>query len=246
MGVESWPTGRPVVNSASDPTWQRAERPPSADYFAVDSSRGTSGAGDRPRATASVDTTTTTAKRRGPVSARHRLERAELPQRSGGPLGDRRGLTAAGGFVLLLVFGGVGALLDRMLGHGLWIFFSVGFVAAVLLSALRIHLEDLFASIVMVPLAYAVVGIGSGLLAELGSGSGLRQKATTAAGVLVFGTPILLLSVVVAMVIATARARAATVARRRARARAARRFGAMPPGTRPRHRPRGGGAARRG
>lgn len=156
-------------------------------------------------------------------------------------MGDRRGLTAAGALVLLLAFGGVGAGLDRLLGHGLWLFFSVGFVAAVLLNAVRIHLEDLGASIVLVPISYAVIGTASSLFA--GAGPGLKQYAVSAAGVLVFGTPILLLSVAIALVIAGGRARAATVARRRARFRTARRYGMVPPGSRPRR--SGGSSARR-
>lgn len=164
------------------------------------------------------------------------MQRQETARRGAGPLGDRRGLTAAGELVLQLVFGGVGALVDRALGHGLWVFFSVGFVAAVLLGSLRVHLEDLGASIVMVPLTYGVIGAASGVLAEIGSGASLRQVLTSAAGVLVFGTPILLLSLAVAILIAAGRARAATVARRRARVRAARRYGALPPGSRPRRR----------
>jgi hypothetical protein len=52
----------------------------------------------------------------------------------------------------------------------------------------------------------------------------------------VYGTPILLLSLLVAVLIAGGRARAATVARRRARTRAVRRFGDLPPGSRPRRR----------
>jgi hypothetical protein len=245
MGVESWPTGRPLVSHASEPTRPRAGGRPDADYFAGAPAAGSARAPSRSNGQLSGDTTSVPApSARSLASARHRADRTDVPRRGGGPLGDRRGLTAAGALVLLIVLGGIGALVDRALGHGLWIFFSVGFVAAVLLSSLRIHLEDLFASIVMVPLAYGAIGIGSGLIEELGSSSGLRQEATSAAGVLVFGTPILLLSIAVAVVIAAARARAAMVARRRARARAARRFGDVPPGARPRHRSAGGGAVR--
>lgn len=137
--------------------------------------------------------------------------------------------------MLLLVFGTIGAVIDRIAGQQLWVFFSVGLVAAVLLNAIRIHLEDLVASIVMVPLAYAVAGGGTGLLIELlGSGSTLKQNVVSVAGTLVFGAPILLLAVGTATVAALVRGRAATLARRRARARTARRFGTLPPGSRPR------------
>lgn len=134
--------------------------------------------------------------------------------------------------VLLLLIGGVGAVVDRLLGHGLWVFFSVSFVAAVLLTAARVHLEDLAAAIVMVPLAYAVIGMGTTLVSEIGSGSPIKEKFVGAAGVLVFGAPVLLLSVLVAVVITIGRGRAVTLARRRARARAARRYGRQP-GDRP-------------
>jgi hypothetical protein len=148
--------------------------------------------------------------------------------------------------VLLLIAGGAGALIDRVLGHGLWVFFSIAFVGAVLLNAVRIHLEDLAASIVLVPIAYALVGGGSTLIAGVGSGTGLKQRLASSAGVLVFSTPVLLLSVAVAAVLAIGRGRAVTMARRRARGRAIRRYGAVPPGSRPRARNRATGYGRSG
>jgi hypothetical protein len=140
----------------------------------------------------------------------------------------------------LLLAGGFGALLDRLLGHNLWVMFSVLFVGAVLLNAVRIHLEDLAASIVMVPLAYAVIGTISSLLANLGAEHGLRQHLVGAAGVLVFSAPVLVLAVLLATVLAIARGRSAMLARRRARTRATRKYGALPTGVRPGPRPRGG------
>ncbi len=147
--------------------------------------------------------------------------------------------------VLLLTFGIVGSVVDQLLGHGLWVFFSVGFLAAVLLNAVRIHLEDLAASIVLVPIAYAISGAVPNLISGLGSGTGFKQGLASAAGVLVFGTPVLLLAVVVATAIAIARGRSAMRARQRARSRAARRFGVLPPGARPRRASRATGDARR-
>ncbi len=138
----------------------------------------------------------------------------------------------------MLLAGGFGALLDRLLGHNLWVFFSVLFVAAVLLNAARIHLEDLAASIVMVPLAYAVVGAASSVVAHLGADYGLRQYLVGATGVLVFSAPVLVMAVLLAAVLAMARGRSAMMARRRARARAARKYGALPSGARPGPRPR--------
>jgi hypothetical protein len=232
MGVDSWPTGGPIAHSASDLGRQGTGSRPgraSADYDAHSSTQGGSGARVPPT------TSLPDPKAARPAApARHRIERVTTPRRSGGPLGDRRGLTAAGAFVLLLVFGLAGGGLDHLFGHGLWMFFSIGFVAAVLVNAVRVHLEDLAASIVMVPISYAVVGFAISLPGTLGFGSGLKREITTAAGVLVYGAPILLLALLAAVLIAGGRARAATVARRRARSRAVRRFGDLPPGSRPR------------
>lgn len=252
MGVESWQAGRPSVHRAE-------EFSPSAG-FSTSAGAGRAGeAARRPRPAASmsdfdggptgayrVGRPTAEAKRPtgsresrpGTGSARHRERRASSRRPGGGPLGDRRGLTPAGALVLLLGLGLLGAVLDRVLGRDLWVCFSVAFVAAVLLTSARIHLEDLVASVVLVPIAYGAVGFGTSLVAQLGSGSPLKQHLVTAAGVLVFGAPVLVVSVLVAAMIALGRARAATVARRRARNRAMRRHGTLPAAARPRVRGR--------
>jgi hypothetical protein len=228
MGVDSWPTGNSAGHRAEGhlgggPAGGRPVPGRTSGEYAGAPRRAHPGTRPRP------------APGPQPASARHRVVRATPRRQSGGPLGDHRGLTGAGALVLLLAFGILGAVLDRLLGHELWVMFSVCFLAAVLINALRIHLEDLAASIVLVPLAYAAVGGLISLAAGVGSGEALKQQVARAAGVLVFGAPILLLAVIVAAAIATARGRAATLARQRARTRAARRYG-MTPGKRRRTR----------
>jgi hypothetical protein len=242
MGVDSWPAGGPASRRGSLSA-DESLRPRRAGSGFDPGTRGPQAGsnGSRVSYPASAPTRSTPPVRaRQPPPARHRANRPGLRRPDAGPLGDSRGLTAAGGFVLLLLAGGLGALLDRLLGHNLWVLFSVLFVAAVLLNAARIHLEDLAASIVMVPLAYAVVGAASSAIAHLGADYGLRQYLVGAAGVLVFSAPVLILAVVLAAVLALARGRSAMLARRRARTRATRKYGALPSGARPGPRPRAG------
>lgn len=253
MGVDSWPTGHPLPCRAPSPNAGSVSRP--GVHAASESFRsrragsgfdpgthqahpGSDGATSR-AASAPVRSTPPLRSRELPP-ARHRARRSGLGGPGAGPLGDSRGLTAAGAFVLLVLAGGFGAALDRMLGHNLWVMFSVLFAAAVLLNGARIHLEDLAASIVMVPLAYAVVGAASSFVGNLDVGLALKQQAIGAAGVLVFSAPVLVLAVLLAALLALARGRSAMLARRRARSRATRRYGALPTGVRPGPRPRGG------
>jgi hypothetical protein len=250
MGVESWQAGRSSVHRAEEfsptgdfpasggsaraghqPVRRRNPAAPLSDFDG-----GPTGAYRVGRPTAEADRATTS--RPGPGSARHRERRPSSRRPGGGPLGDRRGLTPAGALVLLLALGALGAILDRVLGHELWVCFSVAFVAAVLLTSARIHLEDLAASVVLVPIAYGAVAFVTSLVAQLGSSSPLKQHLVSAAGVMVLSAPVLVVSVLVAAVIALGRARAVTVARRRARNRAIRRYGTLPAGSRPRARQR--------
>jgi hypothetical protein len=139
------------------------------------------------------------------------------PRRSGGPLGDRRGLTAAGCAVMLLVFGFVGALLDLFAGHDLWVLFGIAFIGAAALSAARCHAEDLAATIVFPPLAYFVIAFIFTLIHPR-SGThtgGSKQFAIDLGGELVFSAPILLAATLVALGLATARGRASAARRRK-------------------------------
>jgi hypothetical protein len=137
---------------------------------------------------------------------------------SGGPLGDARGLTAAGCTVMLLALGFVGALLDLLVGHDLWVFFGITFIGASALSAGRAHAEDLGATIVLPPLVYFVIAFLFTLISPR-SGThtgGSRQFVIDLGGELVFSAPILLIATVVALALAVARGRR-SAARRRAR-----------------------------
>jgi hypothetical protein len=138
--------------------------------------------------------------------------------RSGGPLGDARGLTAAGCAVMLLIFGFIGALLDMFVGHDLWVFFGIAFVGASALSAGRAHAEDLGATIVLPPLVYLVIAFLFTLISPR-SGThtgGSRQFIIDFGGELVFSAPNLLIATVVALAVAVVRGRR-SAARRRAR-----------------------------
>jgi hypothetical protein len=140
------------------------------------------------------------------------------PTRSGGPLGDARGLTAAGCAVMLLLLGFVGALLDLFVGHDLWVFFGIMFIGAAALSTGRAHAEDLGATIVLPPLVYFVIAFIFTIINPR-SGThtgGSRQFAIDLGGELVFSAPILLIATVVSLALAIARGRA-SAARRRAR-----------------------------
>ncbi len=145
-------------------------------------------------------------------------------RQAGGPLGDRRGLTAAGCAVLLLVAGFVGALIDLTFGKDLWVFFGILFIGSAALAAGRCHAEDLAATIVMPPLVYAVLAFLFTVISPR-SGThegGIRQFAIDYGGEVVFSAPLLLGATLAALFIATTRGRAnAAKRRKRQQARAA-------------------------
>ncbi len=148
-----------------------------------------------------------------PTSARARV----APTHSSGPLGDARGLTAAGCAILLLVLGFIGALFDLFAGHDLWVFFGITFIGATALSAGRAHAEDLGATIVLPPLVYFVIAFIFTLINPR-SGThtgGSRQFTIDLGGELVFSAPILLIATVVALGLATVRGRASAARRRK-------------------------------
>lgn len=139
------------------------------------------------------------------------------PRRSSGPLGDRRGLTAAGCTALLATLGFFGALLDLFAGHQLWVFFGIAFIGAAGLAAVRCHAEDLAATIVLPPLVYFVIAFIFTIINPR-SGThtgGSRQFAIDLGGELVFSAPILLVATIVALALATARGRASAARRRK-------------------------------
>jgi hypothetical protein len=121
------------------------------------------------------------------------------------PLGDQRGLTAAGATVLVLVLSGLGAGVDVATGTGLRTVFAVALAVAAALAAATVHHEDLFASVVLVPLAFALVA-GLAGIAE-GSNLGTFSKILLGvANVMVNAAPGLMIATVAAALIAGLRA----------------------------------------
>ena len=105
----------------------------------------------------------------------------------------------------VLLLSGLGAGVDVATGTGLRTVFAVAFVVAAALAAATVHHEDLLASVVLVPLVYAVVGGISGVA----EGSGLHTLAKIALGVanvMVTAAPALMMATFAAAVIAGARA----------------------------------------
>jgi hypothetical protein len=119
-------------------------------------------------------------------------------------LGDQRGLTAAGATVLVLMLGGLGGGVDVVTGTGLRTVFAVAFVVAAALSAATVHHEDLFAAVVLVPLAFAVIG-GIAGIAEGASLHSASKLVLAVANVMVTAAPALMMATVAAAVIAGAR-----------------------------------------
>jgi hypothetical protein len=137
---------------------------------------------------------------------------------------NRRGLSAFGASLIVLIIGAVGAAADvAVFGHLGWIF-GVLFVLACLASALRTHVDDLVGVAIMPPLVYGLLTVAVGFLHPAsGSGGGLRTKAIDIGSELILRAPSLLIAEVLVVVVALVRARRATVARReRARALAGR------------------------
>lgn len=121
-------------------------------------------------------------------------------------LGDRRGLTALGGSLVALAAGLGGLGYDLASGNGLRVAFAVAFLAGCVLAALLVHREDLFAVVVMPPLAYLVLSVTAAVLQRAGSGSLLTQQAIGVVNAVVLGAPVLLSATAAAALVALARA----------------------------------------
>jgi hypothetical protein len=130
--------------------------------------------------------------------------------------GSRRGLTALGTGIVVLVIGGLGAAIDSVLFGSLSFVFGVLFVGSCVLAAARVHTDDLIGVVIMPPLAYALITIGVGYLdPATGDGSsGLRNKAIDIGSEMILHAPILLAAVVLVALVAIFRGRRAQVARR--------------------------------
>lgn len=123
---------------------------------------------------------------------------------------DRRGLTAAGGAVVLAVLAAAGAAVDVATGPGLRSIFAICFVTGCALAALTVHREDLKAVVVMPPLVYAAVAlIASASEASGGIVSILRSQALDLANALVLGAPVLVVGFLVTLGLAVLRLRGA-------------------------------------
>lgn len=125
---------------------------------------------------------------------------------AGAHIADRRGLTATGAVAVALGFGAAGAVIDVVTGSGLRTTFAVMFVIGCALAAYKVHREDLFAAVVIPPLAYVALAIG----ANLGSrttvgGSFLKQQVLELLAALITKAPALLLATGLAAVIALVR-----------------------------------------
>ena len=125
--------------------------------------------------------------------------------RAPAPLGDQRGLTAAGAALLVLLLSGLGAGVDVVTGTGLRTVFAVAFVVAAALAAATVHHEDLFASVVLVPLAFALIG-GIAGVAEGASLHSASKLVLAVANVMVTAAPALMVATAAAAVIAGGRA----------------------------------------
>ncbi|WP_232234874.1 MULTISPECIES: DUF6542 domain-containing protein [Frankia] len=130
--------------------------------------------------------------------------------------GSRRGLTALGTGILVLVIGGLGAIADSAIFGSLKFAFGVLFIGSCVLAAVRVHADDLIGVVIMPPLAYALITLGVGYLnpAAGNGGSGLRNKAIDVGSEMILHAPILLTAFILVVVIALFRGRRAQVARR--------------------------------
>jgi hypothetical protein len=137
---------------------------------------------------------------------------------------DRRGLTAIGIVLLDLIGGFVGLVHDLNTGsHILGTVTAIAFATATVIAAMIAHREDLAASVIVPPLAYAcVVLVAAGDTAGAGTGSYVHTIAEEAVVHVLTSAPGLLVGVAAALVVAVFRFLAGRAAanRRRAAARA--------------------------
>jgi hypothetical protein len=103
--------------------------------------------------------------------------------------------------VLVLLLGGLAAGVDVATGTGLRTVFAVAFTIAAALAAATVHHEDLLASVVLVPLCFAVIGGISGF-AEGSSLHTLSKLVLGVANVMVTAAPALISATITAAVIA--------------------------------------------
>ena len=120
---------------------------------------------------------------------------------------DRRGLTAVGAVTVALVAGAAGGFIDVMTGPGLRTVFAICFIAGCAFAALKVHREDLVATVVMPPLVYVALALLAGAFSQTpGVGGWMTRQALELATSLVLGAPVLLTATGAAFVIAVVRA----------------------------------------
>jgi uncharacterized protein DUF6542 len=129
--------------------------------------------------------------------------------------GSRRGLSALGTGLLVVVVGGLGALVDVIAFGDLGYLFALLFVGSCVIAALRVYVYNLIDVVIMPPLAYAAITVGVGLFRPSGdsSGSGFRNKVIDIGSEMILQAPALLVAFGAVAVIAAVRARRAKVAR---------------------------------
>ncbi|WP_018634588.1 DUF6542 domain-containing protein [Parafrankia elaeagni] len=142
--------------------------------------------------------------------------RSGAPERTTLVTGTRRGLTALGAALLVVIAGSVGAVVDSLLFDNLRYVFGVLFVASCVLAIARVHVDDLIGVVIMPPLAYALITVIVGFLnPAAGDGStGLRNRAIDIGSEMILHAPVLLAAVILVAALAAVRGRRAQIARR--------------------------------
>ncbi|MDX6199391.1 MAG: hypothetical protein QOJ79_2542 [Actinomycetota bacterium] len=136
-----------------------------------------------------------------------RSARAEAAAVHGVHVADRRGLTALGAVTVALVLGAAGGFIDVMTGPGLRTVFAISFIAGCAFAALKVHREDLIATVVMPPLVYVALALLAGAFSKTGAvGGWMTRQALELASSLVLGAPVLLTATALAFAIAVVRA----------------------------------------
>lgn len=119
---------------------------------------------------------------------------------------DRRGLTAVGAVTVALILGAAGGLIDVMTGPGLRTVFAISFVAGCAFAALKVHREDLAATVVMPPLVYVALALIAGAFSQTAAAGGwMTRQALELATSLVLGAPVLMTATGLALAIAVVR-----------------------------------------
>jgi hypothetical protein len=122
-------------------------------------------------------------------------------------IGDRRGLTAAGGVGIAVLLGLAGGAYDVLTGSGLRLVFAVAFIAGCALAALLVHTEDLLAAVIMPPLVYLLLAFIGAVVERRGqTGSFFAQQTLEMANSLILDAPVLLIATGLALIIAGVRA----------------------------------------